>query len=110
MILPTLSPSAWIRTAAAAVLLPLCAAATAQVQRCQVDGRPVFQSSPCALEARVAPTAALPPAPAAPTAGPKKKTLADLLRERDGGDAGNRRPREFQGDGASVLQPRMGAV
>ena len=93
-----------------AVLL-LASPAHAQVRKCQVDGRVVFQSSPCPVEARVvavaAPQAA---APAEPTAAPKKRTLADVLRERDGADRPRTAQREPQGDGANVLRSRMGAV
>jgi hypothetical protein len=103
-----------IRVATSLALL-LCAAAQAQsVNKCQVDGRAVFQSAPCAIEARVASAAAAPAtvtttAAEAP-ASPKKKGLADLLRERDGADRGRAQPREFPTDGAAVLRPRMGAV
>jgi hypothetical protein len=99
------------RTATASItLLLLGAAAQAQsVRKCQVDGRFVYQSSPCPVEARVA--SATPQAAAAePMAAPKKKTLADLLRERDGADRGRPPMREAQGDGANVLRSRMGAV
>ena len=98
------------RTAAVSTLMLLCAAAQAQpVRKCQIDGRSVYQSSPCPIEARVASTA-LQPADAQPIAASKKKTLADLLRERDGVDRGRPQVREWQGDGANVLRSRMGAV
>lgn len=78
------------------------------VRKCEVDGRAVFQAPPCAIEARAnaAPAAALP----ASAAGPRKKTLAELLRERDG--AGRERvvSQPLQPDGAAVLRARMGAV
>lgn len=81
------------------------------IHRCSIAGRPVIQATPCAAEARPAaprpaPAAAAIPAPEAP----KKRTLADILRERDG--ASPRQPvmREPQGDGANVLRARMGAV
>lgn len=90
--------------------LLLSAAAHAQtVRKCQIGGRLVFQSSPCPAEARVA-SAAPQAAAAEPAAAPKKKTLADVLRERDGADRGAPPVREFQGDGANVLRSRMGAV
>lgn len=120
--------------ALAALLAGLLAAtgarAQVQVQRCQVDGRLVFQSGPCAVAAPARPD----PAPARPDRAParpdaarvadpvtagsavaspavaRKKTLADLLHARDGADAHRPRPREFEGDGASVLRARMGAV
>jgi hypothetical protein len=97
-------------------IVMLCCAqgALAQaVNKCSVGGRIVFQSAPCALEAR--PTTA----PAAteavanngnPAAAPKKKTLADMLRERDGAAPAQPVSREFQQDGANVLRSRMGAV
>ncbi|MDP9045472.1 MAG: hypothetical protein M3O01_11780 [Pseudomonadota bacterium] len=83
-----------------------CGAAGAQVQRCQVEGRPVFQSAPCALEARPQTGAAT----AAAGVGSKKKSLDQLLQERDGADRGQPRPRDFERDGAMVLRTRMGAV
>jgi hypothetical protein len=79
------------------------------VRKCTVEGRVVFQASPCPADkpAAVVPsktaTAELP-------AAPKKKSLADVIRERDAADS-NRGPiREFKSDGADVLRPRMGAV
>lgn len=95
----------------------LCAAAHADpVRKCHVDGRIVFQSAPCPPEAqpttvaaRIAPAASA--ASATDAAGqPKKKTLAEILRERDGADLARRQAREAQGDGANVLRSRMGAV
>ena len=83
------------------------------VRKCQVDGRVVFQSSPCAIELRAAAPVASTPPPAAPidSAGvPKKKTLAELLRERDGNDRLRTSVREPRDDGAAVLRSRMGAV
>ena len=70
-----------IRTLAALGLL-LCATAQAQpVRKCQIDGNTAYQSSPFPVEARVA--SAVPPAATIDnSATPKKKTLADLLRER----------------------------
>ena len=97
-----------IRVLASLALL-LCASAQAQsVRKCQIEGRAVFQSSPCPIEARVVASAA--PHAVDTSAAPKKKTLADLLRERDGADRGRSPAREFQGDGATVLRSRMGAV
>ena len=111
-----MNPTPPTRTAAipalASLALLLCASAHGQaVRKCQVDGRVVFQSSPCALEARVVASAAAQPAvaPDAPAA-PKKKTLGELLRERDGADRSRSQAREFEGDGANVLRSRMGAV
>ena len=96
------------RTLAALALL-LCATAQAQsVRKCTIDGHVVFQSSPCPLEAR--PAVAAPQAAADPASAPKKKALAELLRERDGTDRVRPPAREFSGGGATVLRARMGAV
>ena len=93
-----------------ALALLLCSPAQAQsVRKCMVDGRIVFQSSLCAVEARVAsaaPRVAVVDTPVAP----KKRTLAELLRDRDASDPARPQAREFQGDGANVLRSRMGAV
>lgn len=87
-----------------------CGVSHAQtVHKCQVDGRLVFQSSPCPQDARVAAVTA-PLAAAEPVVPPKKKTLAELLRERDGAEKARSPTREVQGDGANVLRSRMGAV
>ena len=98
----SLAASAWV----AALLCTQ--AAHAQVNKCHIDGQLVVRATPCPLE----PRAAAAPASAAASVTPvvsKKKTLADLLRERDA--AGPQRPMtsEFQGDGANVLPSRMGA-
>ena len=91
-------------------------AAWAQAQavgKCQIDGRIVFQSTPCASQPRAAAPVATTAARAAPLAAPgapKKKTLTDLLRERDGNDRVRTSVREPQPDGAAVLRSRMGAV
>ena len=100
------------RTAAVSLALLSCGATQAQVVRkCQIDGRLVYQSSPCPVEARVASAApqAAGPEPVA-VAATKKKGLADLLRERDGAAQGRPPVREAQTDGANVLRSRMGAV
>lgn len=94
-----------------AMLCSLHQAAQAQaINKCRIDGRLVFQSTPCALE----PRADAPSAPVALTAvnpaAPKKKTLADLLRERDGNVPVRSASREPQGDGANLLRSRMGAL
>jgi hypothetical protein len=96
-------------------IVMLCCAqgALAQaVNKCTIGGRIVYQSSPCVIEARpVNGAAADPVAGNANTApGPKKKTLADMLRERDGAAPVQPVSREFQQDGANVLRARMGAV
>jgi len=98
-------------------IVMLCCAQAAHAQtihKCTIAGHPVFQSSPCAIEARPAAAAAATDAVASntspPAAAPKKKTLADLLRERDGTTPAQPTSREFQQDGANVLRARMGAV
>ena len=100
--------------AVASLALLLCATAQAQpVRKCLVDGHVVFQSAPCAVEARgvAAATPATPATPAVdPAAAPKKKNLAELLRERDGADPARPKSREFQADGANLLRSRMGAI
>jgi hypothetical protein len=105
------SPDHWSpRLGLAALLATLASAGHAQaVQKCRIDGRTVFQSSPCAPEPRARPVvraSAAAPVPAG--VAPKKKTLADLLRERDGADLAPGAP-ERRPDGANLLPPRMGA-
>ena len=101
----------FVLTASAAFTMLSALPAQAQVRKCQIDNRVVFQSAPCPPEARVASAAPVAQPAALETAGaPKKKTLADLLRERDGADRGRTRATEHQGDGANVLRSRMGAV
>jgi hypothetical protein len=86
-----------------------CVPAQAQtVQKCMIDGHAVFQTSACPVQAPVAVSAAA-PAPAEVASAPKKKTLAELLRERDGNQPQSQRS-EFKRDGADVLRERMGAV
>lgn len=96
-----------------ALLIGAHAAASAQgINRCRIDGRLVLQSAPCPLDApRSTGAAAIPTPTAATTAttGPKKRTLADVLRERDGEARPSAPLREAQGDGAHILRPRMGA-
>ncbi len=97
--------------AIASLALLLCTEAQAQpVRKCTVDGRIVFQSSPCLAETKVAAPTAPPVRPAEAPVAPKKRTLAEVLQERDGGARGRPQAREFQGDGANVLRSRMGAV
>lgn len=98
-------------------IVMLCCAqgALAQaVNKCTVGGRIVYQSSPCAIEARPAAAATAAADAVAsnanPSAAPKKKSLADMLRERDGAAPAQPVSREFQQDGANVLRSRMGAV
>lgn len=96
----------------AVVSLTLLLGASAQAQsvrKCMDGGRVVFQSAPCPVEPRGA-SAAPQVAVVDTAAAPKKRTLADLLRQRDGADRGRPQAREPQGDGANVLRSRMGAV
>jgi len=107
--------TAFVGFAAFVSSLVLLSAENAQaqsVQKCLIDGRTVFQSSPCPLEARAMPNGAVAPQPVVTgaTAAPKKKSLADLLRERDGADRPRRATYEDQADGAKILRPRMGAL
>ena len=118
--LPPCPPAAVRRTAfvvfvafVSSLIVLLGESAQAQsVQKCLIDGRTVFQSSPCPLEARVMPRGAVAPQAVAtgPTGAPKKKTLADLLRERDGADRPRHTAREDQADGGNILRSRMGAL
>ena len=99
-------PSSLAAASIGAGLLLGTLAAHAQVHRCIVNGVAAYQARPCGIEPRVAAAAAAASMPAAP----KKKTLADLLRERDGANPVRPVVREYQPDGANVLRSRMGAV
>jgi hypothetical protein len=105
--------------ASLSLIATLCCAQSALAQavnKCTVGGRVVYQAAPCAIEAR--PAAASAPAATADAvasnantpAAPKKKTLGDMLRERDGAAPAQPASRELQQDGANVLRSRMGAV
>jgi hypothetical protein len=122
---PAHAPNTFIRHAWHAALmaaLPLLCAQAAQAQavhKCVVDGGIVYQSSPCpaapsagVASVGVAGAASAPVALAATgnAAAPKKKTLADVLRERDGATPAAPVRREAEGDGANILRSRMGAV
>jgi len=87
-------------------------AADAQaINRCRIDGRLVIQSSPCPLDPPMHTSSSTPTTPVeAVPSGPKKRTLADVLRERDGAQHPQPMAREAQGDGANILRSRMGAV
>lgn len=97
----------------------LAHAQTQPVRKCLLDGRLVFQSAPCP-EGRAATHLASTPAPMPPVTtaaakpgaseAPKKRTLAELLRERDAADRARPAFSEHPGDGAAVLRSRMGAV
>ena len=85
-------------------------AAQAQaINRCHIDGQLVLQSGPCPIEARPGVRTAPPASTQEALGTPRKKTLAEVLRARDGDDpAPGARP--DQSDGALVLRSRMGAV
>ena len=89
--------------AAALVCMP---AAQAQVNKCHIDGQLVVRSTPCPLEPRAA---AAPASAAVTSVTSRKKTLADVLRERDAASPQRPVTAEAQGDGANVLRSRMGA-
>ena len=103
-----------IRVASIAALALLCVpnAQAQAVHKCVVEGRIVYQSSLCpATSAATAASAPVALAATAPNAGaPKKKSLADLLHERDGATRAAPAQREAEGDGANILRSRMGAV
>ena len=92
-----------------AMLLCAPAAHAQAINKCVISGQLVFQSSPCALEPRAAAAAAPIVIASNNQAASKKKTLADVLRERDGDVSARPASREPQGDGANVLRSRMGA-
>ena len=102
--------------ALSAAMLGATAAHAQAIHKCRVDGRMVYQSSICPAEpmAPAAAKAGPTPAPVAVATtnpvGPKKKSLADLLRERDGAAPAAPAAPDAQGDGANVLRSRMGAV
>jgi hypothetical protein len=98
--------------ALAGVALSMMAATTqAQtVRKCTVEGRVVFQASACPADKPAVVVAPAKTAAADAPAPPKKKTLADVIRERDGAENSRGPIREFKSDGADVLRSRMGAV
>ena len=99
--------------ASRAALIPLIAlspllwshAAQAQtVNKCVVDGHVVYQSSACQNPAPAVTTVAVATSPSASASAPaKKKTLAELLRERDGAGSTAPAQRDAQGDGANKI-------
>ena len=93
------------------LLLPCLHARAQVVRKCRIDGRLVYQSSPCPIAAT--PSTAQEPVAASATgaSGPAaKKSLAEVLRERDALDRIPSIASESQGDGANLLRPRMGAL
>ena len=96
-----------------ALLFSQAAQAQAQaINKCMIDGLLVYQAKPCALEPRASAASASAPIAVASVnpAAPKKKTLAEVLRERDGVAPAPTAPHEPQGDGANLLRSRMGAL
>ena len=93
-----------------AALLFSQAAQAQAINKCVIDGRLVYQAKPCALEARTSAASAPIALASVNPAAPKKKTLADVLRERDGSAPAPVASHEPQGDGANLLRSRMGAL
>lgn len=95
--------------------LLLFAAASAQAaQPCRIDGKLVIRSAACpvvvaaAARPSPAPTSGL-VAAADDTDAPKKRTIAEIMREREAAMR-NRPAAEPQRDGAAVLRERMGSL
>ena len=99
------------RLLAACAALLLCTQVQA-VQRCRIDGRLVYQASPCPEASQVAPHAADQPRTlaAADTEAPAKRTIADVMREREAAIRARPAVHEPQPDGAKILRNRMGAL
>lgn len=91
--------------------LLLCAQVHA-MQRCRIDGRLVFQASPCPQPAPVtAPGADLPRTMAAAEAdAPARRSIADVMREREAAIRERPAAAQPQPDGARILRDRMGAL
>ncbi len=97
--------------------LLLCAAVSAQAaQPCRIDGRLVIRSGACPVATVTAPA----PATASPASAlvaaaddadaPKKRTIAEIMREREAANRKRPAAEPAQRDGASVLRDRMGAL
>jgi len=82
------------------------------MQRCRIDGRLVYQASPCPEATQVAPRGAeLPRTLAAVDADvPVKRTMADVMREREAAIRARPHASDSQPDGAKILRDRMGAL
>jgi hypothetical protein len=98
-----------------ALLLGAQLAQAGPPQRCQADGRLVLQAGPCAGAPPAAATPLRPTLVAAEpaedvSAAPKKRTLADIMREREEENRARTKAREPQVDGARILRDRMGAL
>ena len=95
--------------------LLLWGAASAQAaQPCRIDGRLVIRSTPCPVAvAPVIPatsSASALVAAADDTDAPKKRSIADVMREREAAIRSRPAAEPAQRDGASVLRERMGAL
>jgi len=107
-----------IAVGALTALLAATAVHAQAVHKCRIDGRFVYQSAICPAEPQApaapassrAPTAAPVALAATQPSAPKKKTLAELLHDRDGATPTAPAARDVQGDGANILRSRMGAV
>ncbi len=95
--------------------LLLCGAVSAQAaQPCRIDGKLVIRSTPCpvvvaAARPSPAPTSAL-VASADDAEAPKKRKIAEIMREREAAIRSRPAAEPEQRDGASVLRNRMGAL
>ena len=102
-------PRRLARSACALVWTALVLSAPAQaVQKCRINGRLVIQASPCPQPAAVAATRAVVTV-ANSTDAPKKRTIADVMREREAANRTRAPAPESQPDGARILPERMGA-
>jgi hypothetical protein len=97
-------------------LLAICAAALLctqvhAMQRCRIDGRLVYQASPCPEATQVAPRGAEHPQTlaAADAEPPVKRTMAEVMREREAAIRARPTANDAQPDGAKILRDRMGA-
>ena len=98
-------------------LLAICAVALLctqvhAMQRCRIDGRLVYQASPCPEATQVAPRGTdLPHTLAAADADvPVKRTMTDVMREREAAIRTRPVVSDSQPDGARILRDRMGAL
>ncbi|HWI11025.1 MAG TPA: hypothetical protein VNU48_06820 [Burkholderiaceae bacterium] len=82
------------------------------MQRCRIDGRLVYQASPCPEATQVAPRSAeLPHTLAAVDADvPVKRTMAEVMREREAAIRARPTASDSRPDGAKILRDRMGAL
>jgi len=82
------------------------------MQRCRIDGRLVYQASPCPQATQVEPRGADQPRSlaAADADAPVKRTMADVMREREAAIRTRPTANDSQPDGARILRDRMGAL